>query len=128
MRQRAGVDRAGLPDRTGRATGHRAGHPDHPRLWEAPAVVTEKVGGTTLRTTTTTFDGVGRSSGQTVTAVPAVTTGYSSTTGLPTTTTTSVGSITVGYDAIGQATSYTQARWTSRHDGLDITATKEVPA
>jgi RHS repeat-associated protein len=82
-------------------------------IWDAPKVVTETVGATTLRTTTTIFDGAGRSTGQSVTAstgtaIPDVTTGYSPTTGLPTTTTTTADSITVGYDAAGQATSYTQ--------------------
>ncbi len=85
-------------------------------LWDAPATVTE-VAGTTTRTTTTSFDGAGRSTGQSVTVtpagaggtdIPAVTTGYSASTGLLTTTTTSAGVITIGYDPVGQATSYTQ--------------------
>ena len=85
-------------------------------IWDAPTVVTETAG-TTTRTTTTSFDAAGRPTGQSVavtpagaggTTVPDVTTGYDTTTGLPTTTTTSAGVITVGYDAVGQATSYTQ--------------------
>ena len=85
-------------------------------IWDAPDTVTETAG-TTIRTTTMSFDAAGRSTTQSVTVTPAgaggtdiptVTTGYTATTGLPTTTTTSAGVITVGYDAVGQATTYTQ--------------------
>ena len=86
-------------------------------LWDAPDTVTE-VAGTTTRTTTTTYDNAGRATGQTIAVtpvadggapVPAVTTGYDPATGLATTTSSSAGTITVGYDSVGQATSYTQA-------------------
>lgn len=85
-------------------------------IWDAPTAVTETAG-TTTRTTTTTFDGAGRSTGQTIavtpagaggTDLPAVTNAYDPATGLPTTTTTPAGVITIGYDTVGQATSYTQ--------------------
>ena len=86
-------------------------------LWDAPDTVTE-VAGTTTRTTTTGYDGAGRATGQTIavtpvadggTPVPAVTTGYDPATGLAITTSSSAGTITVGYDSVGRATSYTQA-------------------
>jgi RHS repeat-associated protein len=85
-------------------------------LWDAPDTVTE-VAGTTTRTTVSGYDGAGRPTGTTLTVtptadggapVPAVTTGYDSATGLATTTSSTAGTITVGYDAVGQATSYTQ--------------------
>lgn len=94
-------------------------------LWDAPDTVTE-VAGTTTRTRTTNYDNAGRATGLAVVVtpvadggapVPAVTTGYDPATGLATSTSSSAGTITVGYDSVGQATSYTQAA-----GGITVTA------
>lgn len=82
-----------------------------------PSVVKEISGGDLLRTTTTVFDAVGRTSvltvatsGEDVVADSITTTfGYGPTTGLPATVTTSGpsgGTVTTGYDAWGRSNSY----------------------
>jgi RHS repeat-associated protein len=86
-------------------------------LYDQPLVVTETFGSVT-RTTTTTYDGAGRTtaaavtvspSGSDGTATPSQTFGYDSSTGLPTTTTANSKVVTTGYDSLGRVISYTDA-------------------
>jgi YD repeat-containing protein len=84
----------------------------------------------TVRTTTDTYDAAERlaSSAVTVTptaaggtALPSVTYGYDSTTGLPTTTSTGSGqTLTTAYDSLGRTTSYTDANSNTSTTSYDV--------
>jgi RHS repeat-associated protein len=90
--------------------------------------------GSTVRTTTTGYDNAERatSTSTTVTpsaaggtAVPSITYGYDTTTGLPTTKTGSDGqTLTTGYDTLGRATSYTDATGNQAVTGYDLDGRK----
>ncbi len=79
-----------------------------------PIEVRQLVAGTARRTTSTTFDNLGRSTSTTVTTggsdvsadTLTTTTGYSATSGLQTTTSADGVTITVGYDSWGRQDSY----------------------
>ena len=108
-------------------------------LFDRPLVQTDTVtdasGTQHVRTTTTTYDGPGgiadRVKSVTVTggvgaAVPAISYGYDTSTGLPTTTTADnsagaamAGVITQGYDDFGQPTAYTDADNATTSTGYD---------
>ncbi|MGY6027059.1 DNRLRE domain-containing protein [Streptomyces spinosirectus] len=103
-----------------------------------PTKVTETANGTT-RTTSSGFDTAGRATTFTTTgglgaAVPAGTTTYDSTTGLPLkVTSANGGAITKAYDALGREISYTDAdggTTTTSYDALDrpLTMTDSVPS
>ncbi len=73
--------------------------------------------GAAVRTTDINYDGAGQISATSITTtaeapstpVPTITAGYNPSTGLPTTQTDGTRTITTGYDALGQITSYTDA-------------------
>jgi RHS repeat-associated protein len=70
--------------------------------------------GTETRTTTTSYDSAGRVQSESIVSsvgepVPAVTTGYSPTTGRATTLSAGGRTLTTGYDTLGRVTSYTDA-------------------
>lgn len=91
---------------------------------EQPTTLTETSGSTT-RTTTTSYDPAGRTTGTSIavsglaasTPVPATTIAYDPTTGLQTTTSTAGGAnggtITTGYDAWGRTSSYATSTGTT---------------
>lgn len=103
-------------------------------LWQQPTSTEERDGSNTLlRTGTVTYDAAGRTAtsaiattgsvrggGTSTTAVPTVSYGYSSTTGLPTTVSDSHGTITTGYDSQGRTTSYTDANGNATSTTYDI--------
>ncbi len=91
---------------------------------------TETSGSSTTRTTTNGYTDANSAgarlvstsittSGITTTAVPTRTLGYDSSTGLQTTVTDSTGTITTGYNAIGETTSYS-AQGNTTSSGYDI--------
>ncbi|WP_261575976.1 RHS repeat-associated core domain-containing protein [Frankia gtarii] len=93
-----------------------------------PLTEVETVGSTT-RTTTTVYDAAGRKTSANVTvspsadggaAMPTMTFGYSTTTGLPTTTTADSITLTTGYDTWGRVTSQTDADGNSTTTAYDI--------
>ncbi|MER8032961.1 DNRLRE domain-containing protein [Streptomyces bauhiniae] len=95
--------------------------------WGNPTTVTE-VSGSSTRTTTSSYDGAGRPTttsvaGGTGPAIPTVTTGYDSATGLPVTqASTGGGTIIKAYDKLGRPISYTDADGgitTTEYDALD---------
>jgi RHS repeat-associated protein len=85
-------------------------------MYDEPMTVTDKSGAATsqvTRTTTYTFDSAGRQLTRAVVDtsagvpnIPITTTAYSATTGLPTTVSSSAGTITTGYNALGEIVSY----------------------
>lgn len=96
--------------------------------WGATDTVVE-TSGTTTRTTTTTYDAAGRPTGSSLvvsptgdggTTVPSSTITYDSSTGDLTSTTAGGSTISSGYDTLGQQTSYTDA------DGATTTTTYTI--
>ncbi|MDT0262980.1 RHS repeat-associated core domain-containing protein [Jatrophihabitans lederbergiae] len=96
--------------------------------YDQPLTATETAG-TTIRTTTTSYDPAGRPAGLTIavtpaaaggTALPAVTTTYDSATGLPTTVSAGGKTLTTGYDNLGRTTSYTDATGNTATSTYDI--------
>jgi RHS repeat-associated protein len=97
-------------------------------LYSQPLVATETAG-TTVRTTTSTYDVAGRTVTTAVAVtptaaggatVPTTTNGYSSTTGLPTTVTDGSTTMTTGYDTLGRVNSYIDAAGTNSITGYDL--------
>jgi len=81
-------------------------------------VTTTETAGSTIRTTTSGYDPAGRPTGSSITvtptaaggtALPAVTTAYQTTTGLPTTVTADGKTLTTDYDSLGRTHQYTDA-------------------
>jgi len=125
---------AGLPYATGPIAQPVTGNPLPTAVttynqYNQPLTVVETAGSTT-RTTTTTYQASSerpQTSTITVTptaaggtALPAVTTGYDTTTGLPTTTGDGTRTLTTGYDTLGRATSYTDAGGNPATTSYDI--------
>jgi RHS repeat-associated protein len=97
-------------------------------LYNQATVVTDTAG-STVRTTTSSYDAAGRSTGSAIavtptaaggTALPAVTTGYDPGTGLPTTVSNGTGTLTTGYDSLGRVISYTDAGANTATTSYDI--------
>ena len=85
--------------------------------YDQPLTVTETAG-STVRTTTSSYDAAGRLTGRATTvtptaaggtALPAVTTSYDGVNGLPTTMTAGGKTLTTDYDSLGRAYRYTDA-------------------
>ncbi len=128
---------AGLPCSIGPAVQPASGNPLAVKtftydVFDNPLTLIETAG-STVRTTATTYDAGERISSKAVavspiaaggTALPAVSYGYGSSTGLPTTvSTTSSGTtttLTTGYDTLGRTTSYTDATGTTSTSSYDI--------
>jgi RHS repeat-associated protein len=117
---------AGLACSTGPAAQPATGNPlpvttTTYNIYNAPLVVTQTAG-TTVRTSTTTYDGDAPRITTTATTVtptaaggtpvPTVTMGYDTATGLPTTQAAGGQALTTGYDSLGRATSYPDATGT----------------
>ncbi|MDQ2837803.1 MAG: hypothetical protein M3Y89_10365 [Actinomycetota bacterium] len=97
-------------------------------LYDEQLVATETAG-STVRTTSTTYDAAGRSTGSSTvvtptaaggTALPAVTSSYDTSTGLPTTMVAGGKTLTTGYDTLGRANSYTDAGGNAAATTYDI--------
>ena len=93
------------------------------------ALTATETAGSTVRSTTTTFDAAGRPTGSSITvtptaaggtALPAVTTSYHSSTGLPTTTVSGGKTLTTSYDTLGRVSSYTDATGNLATTSYDI--------
>jgi RHS repeat-associated protein len=128
---------AGLPCTIGPAVQPSTGNPLPVKTftydrYNNPLTVAETAG-TTVRTTTMAYDGAERVATKTITvtptaaggtALPAVTYGYDTATGLPTTTaTTTAGTTTTlstGYDTLARTTSYTDATGVTATTSYDI--------
>jgi RHS repeat-associated protein len=85
--------------------------------YDQPVTVTETAG-TTVRTSTTSYDAAGRPTGSSTavtpaadggTALPDVSTGYDPDKGLPTTVSAGGKTLTTDYDTLGRVTSYTDS-------------------
>jgi RHS repeat-associated protein len=85
--------------------------------YDQPLTVTETAGAT-VRTTATSYDAAGRTTGSSITvtptaaggtALPAVATSYDTATGLPLTKTAGGMTLTTAYDSLGRTTSYTDS-------------------
>jgi RHS repeat-associated protein len=123
----------GLTCSTGPTAQPTTGHPlpvttTSYNRYDQPLTVTETAG-STVRTTTTSYDDAGRPTGSTMTvtptaaggtALPAVTTSYDTTNGLPTTTTAGGKTLTTDYDSLGRAFRYTDATSTVSTRTYDI--------
>jgi RHS repeat-associated protein len=97
-------------------------------LYNQPLVVTETIG-STVRTTTSTYDAAGRGLTSSIgvspvaaggAALPTVTTSYNTTTGLRTTVSAGGQTLTAGYDSLGRVASYTNATGNTSTTGYDI--------
>jgi RHS repeat-associated protein len=96
--------------------------------YDQPLTVTE-TGGSTVRTTTNSYDAASRPTSRAITvtptaaggtALPAVTTSYDSSNGLPTTTTAGGNTLTTDYDSLGRAYRYTDATGNTATTTYDI--------
>lgn len=96
--------------------------------YDQPLTVTETAG-TTVRTTTSSYDAAGRPMSRAITVtptaaggavLPAVTTSYDSSNGLPTITTADGKTLTTDYDSLGRAYRYTDATGTVSTRTYDI--------
>jgi RHS repeat-associated protein len=125
---------AGLTYATGPAAQPTTGNPLPVTVttynqYNQPLTATETAG-STIRTTTATYQGASErplTSAVAVTpaaaggtALPAVTTGYDVATGLPTTTSDGTTTLTTGYDTLGRPTSYTDAGGNPATTSYDI--------
>ncbi|MGI8665151.1 MAG: RHS repeat-associated core domain-containing protein [Jatrophihabitans sp.] len=97
-------------------------------LYDQPLVATETAGAT-VRTTTMSYDGAGRTTGTSITvtptaaggtALPTETISYDTSTGLPTTVVGGGNTLTTGYDSFGRGTSYTDATGNLSTTSYDI--------
>ncbi len=128
---------AGLPCSIGPAVQPTIGNPLAVKTftynrYDLP-LTTVETAGSTIRTTTLTYDTGDRLSTRAITvspapdggtALPAVAYGYDGATGLPTTTSTGSGAststLTTGYDNLGRTTSYTDATGTTSTTSYDL--------
>jgi RHS repeat-associated protein len=116
------ASQAGLECSTGPAAQPATGNPLPVTVttynsYDQPVTVTETAG-TTVRTSTTSYDLAGRATGSSTTVTPSadggtvlpdVTTTYDSGKGLPVTVSADGKTLTTGYDSLGRATSYIDA-------------------
>ena len=130
---------AGLPCSTGPAVQPATGNPLPVKtisydLYDQPLTTTETAG-STVRTTAVTYDAAERPRTTTIavtptaaggTALPAVSIGYSSTTGAPLTRATTAATLTTGYDSLGRPTSYIDATGNTSTTTYDIDSRPSV--